>query len=465
LHPKIHAGILALRENEDHVAQMKDSGMSYIDMVVVNLYPFEETVSKEGTTFETAIENIDIGGPSMLRSAAKNFQSVAVVSNTEQYGQVLDELEQNDGEISRETLLLFAIEVFKRTAEYDGAIHAYLSSRGLGTGNREQGTVGRSNDSQFSDTYVLNGTKVWDLRYGENPHQQAAFYKDNSFSGTGVADLEQLQGKQLSFNNILDAGSALNIAGEFDEPAVAIIKHNNPCGAAEAQELDGAFLAALDCDRLSAFGSIIAFNRLVNGQVAELVLKELSFLECVIAPEFHEDALRIFESKQNLRVLSMAGEEMKIVPEKDVKKVQGGFLVQDADTKRILQEDLNFVTENKPSKDIVESLLFGWKVVKHVKSNAILLCDGKKTIGIGAGQMSRVDSVITAVRKAGDKAKGSIMASDAFFPMADSIDRAHEAGITAIIQPGGSIRDKEVIAACDKYGIAMAFTGVRHFRH
>ena len=464
LHPKIHGGLLALRNNQSHMDQAKKHNIDMIDMVVVNLYPFEKTVAKTGVTIEEAIENIDIGGPSMLRSAAKNNKSVAVVMDPSKYPSIIGELKQNSGSLSENTIKELAIEVFRRTSEYDSAIYNYLSqatdhpSAALGTGKPES-------TDKFPGTLNLSFKKAQDLRYGENPHQKAAFYKDPTAKESGICNAKQLQGKELSFNNILDLNAAIEIVKDFDKPTASVMKHTNPCGAATAETLPQAYLDALECDRLSAFGSVVGFNGDVNKQLAETIMKEADFVECIIAPSFDGDAREIFSKKKNLRLLEVPGFKKTSEEEKDYKKVVGGLLVQDVDLKNIDKSELKMVTKRKPSRLEIESLLFGWKMVKHVKSNAIVLCNGTKTVGIGAGQMSRVDSVIIACRKAGKKTKGSILASDAFFPKPDAILQAHKAGIKSIIQPGGSIKDNEVIAACDKYGIAMLFTGARHFKH
>jgi len=453
LHPKIHAGILALRGNKEHARQMKEKDIPYIDMVVVNLYPFEETVSRKDVLQEEAIENIDIGGPSMLRSAAKNFKSVAVVSSPDQYESIIRELKETGG-IVEDTLKDLAVCVFRKTSGYDKAIGGYLAGRGPAcTAETGPGDMN------------IPLKKICDLRYGENPHQKAAFYRDARSELSGMAAARQLQGKQLSFNNIMDISSAMEIVADIKGPAVSIVKHSNPCGVARGETLQQAYVDALDCDRLSAFGSIMAFNAPISGKCAELILKESDFVECIISPGYEKKALDIFKEKKNLRILEILPEENFSSEEKDIKKVAGGVLIQDIDRDDLLPADLKIVTKTKMRDDTIESLLFAWKVVKHVKSNAIVISKGTKTVGIGAGQMSRIDSVLIAVRKAGERAKGAVLASDAFFPMPDSIEEAHKAGVFAIIQPGGSIRDDEVIAACDKFGISMAFTGIRHFKH
>lgn len=456
LHPKIHGGLLALRQNKSHMEQAKKHHIEMIDMVVVNLYPFEKTAAKKGVALEEAQEFIDIGGPSMLRSAAKNYKSVAVVTNPRQYPDIIKEFEQNRGSLSELTLKNLAVEVFKRTSEYDSAIYRYL---------RQKSETRSQKSEQFPDSLNLSFEKAQDLRYGENPHQKAAFYKDPGSQEAGVSDARQLQGKELSFNNIIDLNAAIEIVKDFERPAASIIKHTNPCGAAAADSLSQAYMDALECDRLSAFGSIVAFNGRVDRKLAEVVMKEADFVECVIAPSFDNGAQEAFSKKKNLRLLEVPGFRKTSEKEPDFKKVVGGLLVQALDLKVAQVKDLEVVTKKAPTDEQMHSLLFGWKIVKHVKSNAIVLCRGTKTVGIGAGQMSRVDSVIIACRKAGKKAKGAVLASDAFFPKPDAIEQAHRAGITAVIQPGGSKADEQIIEVCNKYGMSMAFTGTRHFKH
>lgn len=470
LHPKIHGGLLALRDNQEHMQTLKNYGIGLIDMVVVNLYPFEKTVAKQGVTEEEAIENIDIGGPSMLRSAAKNHRSVVVVSRPSQYAQILDELDKNSGQISEKTAKKLAVEVFKLTSRYDSAIHAYLEA-----GVRQD----KGEATEFPQELNLTFTKIQDMRYGENPHQRAAFYKENQ-AGEGLINLRQLHGKELSFNNILDLNSTWELVVELKPPAAVVTKHNNPCGAAEDKSLDRAYLNAYKCDSLSAFGGIVVLNRRVDLKTATLIARS-GFLECIIAPGFEPDALDILKQKKNLRILELPESKSADEPrpfysgellhnkegrsEFDFKRISGGALVQDKDAGMEEISNLKVVTRKKPTKNQLESLVFAWKVAKHVKSNAIVLAKGTRTVGIGAGQMSRVDSVIIARRKAGGLAKNSCLASDAFFPKPDAIAQAAKGGIKAIIQPGGSISDEEVINACDKYKIAMVFTGRRHFRH
>jgi phosphoribosylaminoimidazolecarboxamide formyltransferase/IMP cyclohydrolase len=455
LHPKIHAGLLALRGNKEHMRQLEESGILPIDMVVVNLYPFEETVSRKSVTMEEAVENIDIGGPTLLRSAAKNFQSVAVVSSPAQYGPLLRQLEDAGCELSECTLKNLATEVFAKTSRYDGLIARYLSKE----------TVSADKKDDLPDRFSIEVQKIRNLRYGENPHQRAALYRDDAEIGAGVTNAEQIQGKELSFNNILDLNVAREMVMNFTDPAVSIVKHNNPCGSATADTLEKAYLDALDCDPMSAFGGVIGFNRPIDGGMAKTILDKIDFVECIIAPGYDEKALRVFNSKKNLRILKVPFSGGDLLKQKDLKKIPGGMLLQDADTRGLSPQDVKIVTREKPSKELLDSLMFAWKIVKYVKSNAIVLCRGTKTVGIGAGQMSRVDSVIIAIRKSGDRADGAVLASDAFFPKTDSVEEAHKAGIAAIIQPGGSIHDDEVIAACDRLNIPMVFTGIRHFRH
>lgn len=458
LHPKIHGGLLGIRDNKKHQQQMKEQGIEPIDMVVVNLYAFEETI-KKGATLEEAIENIDIGGPTMLRSAAKNFNDVAVVTDPNDYEMIMKEMDENDGALSSVTRFYLAKKVFELTARYDGAIANYLGTFSDDTKEQVPG---------FPATFNLNYEKVQDLRYGENPHQVGAFYKEyNAAEGT-LAKATQLQGKELSFNNILDTHAALGLSRDFTEPACIIVKHNNPCGAAEAHERDGglakAYELALECDPTSAFGGIVGFNRNVTKDIAEK-LKDI-FLEVIVAPSFDKDALKVFAKKKNLRLLS-TGEPCKDEDKGiDIKKVSGGVLIQTYDSHTA--SDLKTATDRAPTEEELKDLLFAWNVGKHVKSNAIIFAKNGQTIGIGAGQMSRIDSTELAchkAEKAGLDIKGTVMASDAFFPFRDNVDLAAEKGITAIIQPGGSIRDDEVIAACNEHGIAMVFTSMRHFRH
>jgi phosphoribosylaminoimidazolecarboxamide formyltransferase/IMP cyclohydrolase len=452
LHPKIHAGLLALRENSQHMQTVKEHDIGLIDMVVVNLYPFEKTTQKPGVTHEEAIENIDIGGPSMLRSAAKNSRSVAVICDPDDYPRVISELKKNNGGLPEDLLRNLGIKVFGRTSGYDAAIYSYFSKESSGS---------QAQDKGFPDELNLQFKKIQQLRYGENPHQTAAFYKEKA-KVRGLVNLKQLQGKELSFNNILDLNAAFELVKEFSNPACVVVKHNNPCGAAEDKTLDKAFLNAYKCDPLSAFGSIVALNRKLDAKTAKFILAS-GFVECVIAPEIDKEAVTLFKDKKNLRLIEL--NDLAIANECDLKRVSGGLLLQDKDLGAVDPQKLKVVTKRKPTKKELESLIFGWKVAKHVKSNAIVLTQGSRTVGIGAGQMSRVDSVIIARRKSAKYAKNSCLASDAFFPKEDAVIQAAKAGVKAIIQPGGSIADAEIIRACDKYKLAMVTTGIRHFRH
>lgn len=453
LHPKIHGALLAKRDNPEHMRQVKEHGIELIDMVVVNLYPFEKTVAREGVMLEEAVENIDIGGPSMLRSAAKNFKDVAVVCNPARYPAIIAELEKNAGALGDETRKELAVEVFERTSAYDGAINSYLAGKLLG------------GEGGFLPIVRVTAKKLQALRYGENPHQQAAFYKTADIDEPSVAAARQLHGKELSFNNILDLSAALEIVEDFSEPCCAIIKHNNPCGVALADTLKRAYRDAFASDPISAFGGIIGFNRDVEEATADAILKG-EFVECIIAPAYSKGALDILKQKKNLRLLAVGPMKMvRTSSEHDIKKVVGGLLVQTRDFKNASEADLKVVTKKKPTKPQTASLLFADRIAKHVKSNAIVFAKGTRTIGIGAGQTSRVDSVYIAAKKAGKNAKGACLASDAFFPKEDGIKAAAKAGIVAIIQPGGSVRDEEVIKTADKLGIAMVFTCIRHFKH
>jgi len=452
LHPMIHGGLLALRNNPEHMETLKVHNIGLIDMVVVNLYPFEKTTQKPGVTIEEVIENIDIGGPSMLRSAAKNSQSVAVICNPGRYNQVVSELKKNKGVLLPELMCQLGVEVFGHTSRYDFAIYEYLSKY----------YKCKAETSGLPQKLVLGFEKIQDLRYGENPHQKAAFYR-NAGMDLGLASMKQLWGKELSFNNILDLNAAVNIVGEFTLPAVVFIKHNNPCGVAENRDILKAYRDAWACDKLSAFGGIVSINKKVDLKLAQLIAKS-GFLECVICPEFSVEALNLLKEKKNLRLLEMPGLEQAAIGF-DFKKVNGGLLLQDEDSLTLDEGQLKIVTKKKPSKAQMESLIFAWKVAKHVKSNAIILVRGTRTVGIGAGQMSRVDSVFISTKKAGKLAKGAVLASDAFFPKEDAIELAAKYKIAAIIQPGGSIADEAIIKMADKYKIPMVTTGIRHFRH
>ncbi|MFH0764720.1 MAG: bifunctional phosphoribosylaminoimidazolecarboxamide formyltransferase/IMP cyclohydrolase [Candidatus Omnitrophota bacterium] len=467
LHPKVHGGLLALRDNKEHMDTVKKHDIGLIDMVVVNLYPFEKTVAKPCVKLEEAIENIDIGGPSMLRSAAKNHRSVCVVCDPADYERVIVDMVKNNGGVSEELLVELGVKVFQKTSSYDAAIYEYLKKERKGKKGKEGDAENcREREGWLPAVLSLNFKKIQDLRYGENPHQKAAFYKDESCDEPSVSGAVQLHGKELSFNNIIDLNAALEIVKEFDHPAATIVKHTNPCGTATAKTLKQAYIDALDCDRLSAFGSIVGFNKPVDLDVAKTILAEADFVECIIAPSYEPAALEALKTKKNLRLIEVKNFGAKVArADSDMKKVVGGILVQDRDIVRLKETDLKFVTKVKPAKEELASLLFGWVVAKHVKSNSVVLCQGTKTVGVGAGQMSRVDSVMIACKKAGDRAKFATLASDAFFPKEDGIVQAHIGGIRAIIQPGGSIRDEEVVKMADKLGMAMVFTGVRHFKH
>jgi len=451
LHPKVHGGILHRRDNAGHRAAVEEHKIPAIDMVVVNLYAFEKTAAKPGVHFDELIENIDIGGPSMIRSAAKNFQDVAVVTSPADYNAIADEMSRSGGALSKETKWRLAQKAFSTTAAYDSAIASTLERIAA----PDQSEL--PPPSTFPATLRLSFHKRMDLRYGENPHQKAAMYADNS--GAGVAHAKQVQGKELSYNNIVDLQAAWDLAQDFDETVCAIIKHTNPCGTATGKTLAEAYLRALECDPVSAFGGVIGVNRPVDSAAAAEMAK--LFLEVIAAPSFDSAAKEIFASKKNLRLVEIPpGQQTWIL-----KNISGGMLVQDADLHKLSDSDLKVVTKRAPTPEEKRALLFAWKVCKHVKSNAILYARDGQTVGVGAGQMSRVDSCKIGAMKAQLPLKGTVAASDAFFPFPDGVEEIAKAGATAIIQPGGSVRDQEVIAAADRLGLAMIFTGVRHFRH
>jgi phosphoribosylaminoimidazolecarboxamide formyltransferase / IMP cyclohydrolase len=453
LHPKLYGGILAMRDNESHLKQIKENGIEPIDLVVVNLYPFEDVIKKEDVDLSEAIENIDIGGPTLLRAAAKNYKFVTIVTNPEDYKDLLKELKKNKGAVSPETNFRLAVRAFSYVARYDAAISNYL------------GALEKEGErNKFPATITLHLQKKMKLRYGENPHQEGAFYTFPDFIDPCISNSVQLQGKELSLNNIYDTDAALEAVKDFSETACVVVKHNNPCGVAIDENVEGAFLKAKACDPVSAFGGIVAFNR----EVDEVTASELAnmFLEVVIAPGYSEKALEVLSSKGNLRVMKTPPLNNSTKPALDFKKVVGGALIQDRDTGVNDDfKDMKIETNRQPTDEELEDLKFAWKVCKHVKSNAIVFARGGQTVGIGAGQMSRVDSVKIATFKAMLPTNGAVMASDAFFPFRDGIDEAAKAGITAVVQPGGSIRDKEIITAADEHGMAMVFTGVRHFKH
>lgn len=455
LHPKIHGGLLARRDLPEHMATIAEHGIDTIDLVVCNLYPFEATVAKPGVHDEEVIENIDIGGPSMLRSAAKNFASVAVLTAPTQYAEVIAELQASQGALSLETRRKLAREVFERTSAYDAAIANYFGKT--------------TNEKELPARFSLTLARQSKLRYGENPHQAAAFYAEQPAKRDTVAGAEVLHGKELSFNNLLDLDSALNLVKEFTEPAAVIIKHNNPCGAAIASTLADAFLKAYAGDPTSAFGGILAFNRPVDVPTAEKLAEPGKFVECIIAPDFEPAAFEILTTKptwrKNVRLLKTGPFSGTAVSALDFRRIDGGLLVQARDTGADFPEDWKVVTKRQPTAAEREALWFAWRVCKHVKSNAIVIANNSMIVGVGAGQMSRVDSTQIAIRKAGEQVTGSVLASDAFFPFRDNVDSAAAAGVVAFVQPGGSQRDGDSIAACDERGLTMLFTGVRHFKH
>ncbi len=457
LHPRIHAGILAVRDNPQHQATLEAQGIGPIDLVVCNLYPFERTVARPGSTHEEIIENIDIGGPSMIRAAAKNYHDVAVLTDPRQYTPFLEELTQNQGGVSPATRERLAAAAFARTAAYDGAVSAYFA--------------GRAGAEEWPARLDLHFERRAPLRYGENPHQHAAFYVEPDNRAANVAGAEILHGKELSYNNILDLDSALNLVREFGGPAAVVIKHNNPCGAAVGATLAEAFARAYEGDPLSAYGGILGFNRPVDETTAMLATEPNRFIECVIAPGYEDRAFEILTTrpswKKSVRLLRTGPLEAGPQPRRalDYRRVDGGLLVQTRDAGADDSSRWRVVTKRAPTADELADLQFAWLVCKHVKSNAIVLARAGQVLGVGAGQMSRVDSVHLAVRKAGPRVRGTVLASDAFFPFRDNIDEAARAGVTAVVQPGGSMRDADSIQACDEHDLAMVLTGVRHFRH
>ncbi|MDP2642527.1 MAG: bifunctional phosphoribosylaminoimidazolecarboxamide formyltransferase/IMP cyclohydrolase [Candidatus Peregrinibacteria bacterium] len=446
LHPLVHGGILALRDNKEHVETAEKHGIQFIDLVVINLYPFKATIEKAGVTEEEAIENIDIGGPSMVRSAAKNFKFVTVLTDPRDYENVLAEIKEN-AETSLETRKKLARKAFTLTYKYDEMIDNYF-----------RGVLG---EAELLD---LHYEKVCSLRYGENPQQKAAFFRHPDNHDANVTNSKVLHGKELSFNNIVDADSALELVKEFKEPTVVFVKHNNPCGVASSENIEDAFIQAYRVDPMSAFGCIIALNREVTDGILDQMKAENMFVELIIAPSYAPSALKRLMTRKNLRILE-TGELKKDMFQTDIKKVAGGILIQTKDSYDLTLDDLKVVTKAKPTSEEMASMLFATKVVKHVRSNAIIFSKGTVVTGIGAGQMSRVDSIKIAGFKGGDRVKGSVMSSDAFFPFVDSVEMAHDLGISAIIQPGGSVSDEEVIKKADELGIAMVFSGRRYFKH
>jgi phosphoribosylaminoimidazolecarboxamide formyltransferase/IMP cyclohydrolase len=455
LHPKVHGGILARRDLPAHVAALEQHAIPPIDLVVVNLYPFRETVARPGCTLEDAVENIDIGGPTMVRAAAKNWQHVGIVVDPADYPALASELEKSGRTLSTATRFALARKAFSHTAAYDGAISNWLTARG------PDGAA-----AAFPDRFNLQAVKLQDLRYGENPHQQAAFYRDERPAAGTIATYRQLQGKELSYNNIGDADAAWECAKTLAAPACVIVKHANPCGVAIAATPLEAYRLALATDPTSAFGGIIAFNRPVDAAALEAVSAQ--FLEVLIAPSYTADALAVIAQKKNVRVLEVTMPPGDVPGQLDFKRVGGGLLVQSGDARNVAPGELRVVTKKAPTAAQLDDLMFAWRVAKFVKSNAVVYCGGGRTLGIGAGQMSRVDSTRIAAIKAqhaGLSLAGSVVASDAFFPFRDGLDVVADNGAVAVIQPGGSVRDDEVIAAADERGIAMLFTGIRHFRH
>jgi phosphoribosylaminoimidazolecarboxamide formyltransferase / IMP cyclohydrolase len=457
LHPKVHGGLLFRRKNAEDLKQAAEHGIAPIDLVVVNLYPFEATAAKSGLTAEELIENIDIGGPTMLRSAAKNFESVTVVTDAADFDRVAKEIE-SAGDTTLATRLELARKVFATTSRYDGMITMELERLSAASGH-----VALEAKPVVPERVHLALRRQQELRYGENPHQAAALYVPAEQKPEGLAAAKQLQGKELSYNNLVDLEAARSLAAEFSDPAAVIIKHNNPCGTAEQGTLRGAYLKALACDPVSAFGGVLAFNRVVDAATAEEVAK--LFAECIAAPGFDEKAKSIFAVKKNLRLLELPVGGLEPERELQLKRILGGMLVQQPDLGEIQESELRTVTKRAPTLEEMHTMRFAWKVAKHVKSNAIVFAKDGATLGVGAGQMSRVDSVKIAVMKAQSSLAGTVVASDAFFPFPDGVEEAAKVGATAVIQPGGSVRDADVVAVADRLGLAMVFTGMRHFLH
>jgi len=448
LHPKIHGGILARRDKGDHLSQLNRHGILQFDLVIVNLYPFEAVTARNDVGDDEALENIDIGGPTMIRSAAKNYASVCVLTSPADYDSLIDELKAQNGKTTPEFRRKMAAAAFARTAAYDSAITAYFGGRGTDF------------PTALNLSYRLKST----LRYGENPHQAAALYSVPGYRYSSLAKGDLLSGKELSFNNIWDMEAALQMAMDFDEPFAAVVKHTNPCGAAIGDTLDEAYRKALASDPVSAFGSVIALNRVVDMETARL-LHETPFVECIIAPGYTADSLELLAKKTNRRLLDIGAIKKPGLSDLEIRPIAGGVLCQTMDRRELSPDELRTVTRTVPTDAQVSELLFAFKIVKHIKSNAIVICKDKATVGVGPGQTSRVESSIIAIRKAGDRARGAVAASDAFFPMADGLEVLAEAGVAAIIQPGGSKKDPEVIEAADRLNIAMVFTGIRHFKH
>ena len=450
LHPMVHGGILARRDVPEHLKAMEEHGIRPIDLVVINLYPFEQTVAKKGSTLEEAIENIDIGGPAMVRSSAKNYKDVTIIVDPENYGKVLEEIK--NGSVSLETRKRLSRDAFAHTARYDSLITDFLSNQW------------REDEPNFPPFLNQPYTKVQDLRYGENPHQSAALYKESQPLPSEIVSAEQLQGKELSFNNYIDLNAAWELVRELGSGAVVIIKHTNPCGVAVGEDQLKTFIIAREVDPVSAFGGILGFNQPVTALVAEEILK--NFVEAVVAPGFDADAIKLFSAKKNIRLMQMSNADFKSKDSRlDLKRIGGGLLAQSPDVLNFIEGQLKVASKRRPNAREMEDMKFAWLVAKHVKSNAIVYAKDKEILGIGAGQMSRVDSARVAVEKAHKSLSGAVMASDAFFPFRDSVDEAAKNGISAIISPGGSIRDEEVLQAAKEHNIAMVFTGIRHFKH
>lgn len=446
LHPKIHGGLLALRDNPDHVAKMKELDINTIDIVVNNLYPFKETILKDGATHEEIIENIDIGGPSMLRAAAKNYRFVSVIVDPVDYERVITELE-TDGDVKLDTKEYLATKVFQHTSNYDALISDYFNKK---------------TNIQMPDTMTITFEKKQDLRYGENPHQKAAYYTSIQDTQGTLSESIQLHGKELSFNNINDTNGALEALKEYDEPTIVAVKHANPCGIGSGQNIQEAFGKAYECDKVSIFGGIIASNREINKETAEYINN--IFIEVVVAPSYTEKSLEILKSKKNIRILQLSNIMKNDYEAYDLKRVAGGLLVQESNN-QLLGDELKVVTDREPSEKEMKDLIFAWKAVKNTKSNGIVLAKNEGTVAVGPGQVSRIWALENAINQGAKNVKDSVMASDAFFPFSDSIEAAAKAGVTAVIQPGGSVKDQESIDMANKYGIAMVFTGMRHFKH
>ena len=453
LHPMIHAGLLAIRENEEHMAQIKELGVETIDMVIINLYPFRATIEKPNVTFEDAVENIDIGGPTMLRAAAKNAQDVVVIIDPADYDKVMDEFEAT-GDVSLKTKRYLQYKVFEHTAQYDAMIQQYLRTQ-----------LEDAEEFEFPKNLTVTFEKVQDMRYGENPHQKAAFYRDLTDIAGTLPAAKQLHGKELSYNNINDTNGALELLREFDTTAVIAVKHGNPCGVGVADEVAEAYRLAYEADPVSVFGGIVVTNATVDAATAEQMSK--IFLEIIVAPKFTDEALEILTKKKNLRLLEL-DTTIRAYPkaERIMRKVAGGILVQEVDDKLLPDDvELKVVTEKAPNEQEMKDLMLAWKIVKHAKSNGIAIAKDNQSLGIGPGQVNRIWSTQMAIERSGEKVKGAALASDAFFPFDDCVKACAEAGISCIIQPGGSVRDQDSIDACNKYGIAMVFTGMRHFKH